>query len=319
MKKIYLLIALIMANCVSQSLIAENKTLILYDIQADQQSGIIYSDQSFDITATHYTNLVMTGLTTLECLFDNGSRENLKYIAMYDETVNNTVDGGKAYIDILYKGNGVLKNIEFIGFGDGSSNSSNTTLYVGPNTIDNIPFYTGFDYSLQDGSTVEKNMAFYVTIEGYNGIEYACMNNSTKYRIPDTISTVQIPPIPPLITDYTDIRETIKNARLEWTSEKFASVTKIMGIKINYDDGNTVAIENEKIQDSDIIVTKQVGRYAINTMCQIQIYNMQGTMLGEIKNTDSINLDKYTKGIYIIRLKDNQNQATKTVKIVHND
>lgn len=282
--------------------------LVLYDLEIkDTESGLIYEDANFTITSTHCSNQVMGGLTVLECLFDNGSRENLKYIGLYDAEVNNTIDGGKSHIDIRYKGSGELYHISFVGFGDGSAASSDTKLYIGPNTIDSQAYYSGSGYSLQDGSFVDKSMAFYVNIDGYEGLDYACLNTSTRYHIPDTISTIVVPPVPPVITDYPDIRKTIKDVRLEWTSSKYASVTKIMGIKLDYTADSSVGLEKEYEAESgpstryQVIITREMdGSYRLSRESDIQIYDLSGRLILQKSQAESFDLSTHPEGVYIV-------------------
>lgn len=284
---------------------SSRQELVLYDLEIkDPENGLIYEDVNFTITSTHCSNQVMGGLTVLDCLFDNGSRENLKYIGLYDAEVNNTIDGGKSYIDIHYKGNGELYQVSFVGFGDGSASSSDTRLYIGPNTIASQAYYSGSGYSLQDGSFVDKPMVFYVSIDGYEGLDYACLNTSTRYRIPDTISTIVVPPVPPVITDYPGIRKTIKDVRLEWTSAKYASVTKIMGIKLDYSTDGSVGLEETGTveQSREITIKKDMyGSYRLSEECDINIYDLSGRLILKKQQASVFSLAGEPGGVYLLR------------------
>lgn len=317
MKKIYTFVkhaSLFAFLSVPVLLQAQNvRELNLYDFKiTNMATGEIYSDDNFEINATHSSNNVMDNPINLDCLFSGGSLSDLKYFGLYDSEVNNNVNGKKAYLDIKFKGSGELQKVEVIGFGEGSSAYSQTNFYIGPNTINGGDYYqsdSNWGYLLDEEGTeqVDRSMLFYPI-----GDEKLCGNETSAYVIPDEIYTLDFNDWS--ITPTTEIRKTINQVRLEWTSAQFASVTNILGIKLTYIDDTPTGIERETDNLNTVIYKN--GLIKATYLSDIYIYTLTGSLQASVCDINSYDMSNTTAGVYMAKVINKKTGETKVFKII---
>jgi len=92
-----------------------------------------------------------------------------------------------------------------------------------------------------------------------------------------------------------------------------------MGIKIKYEDGSTVSLQDGCRDLPSIEIGKSVGGiYHISEPCDIEIYNLSGLKVRKEHNVDCFDIDNFSPGLYLIKLEAIEGNARKVLKIRHN-
>lgn len=297
-------------------------TFVLYDMQVNNDGSIAElnsGNTSIKISGTRVTKYNNIGAGyILSCLNPEGpSFDNCIYV---NDEVTGQPSGSleHSYILIENKGTTAIERIEFVGMSSSSEDKSNLICFISREDEGYFAMEGGGRYLY---STSNSSMTSYIpqTIAFDDNQNNAC---SYSYDIPEVVYKYDRGAGNSIIETINDLKKDIKYIRLNWSSASFAGSSTsnrgkpliLLGLRIFMENDNPVNIETQE-QEKLIIQRKQNGLYSINSVADIQVFNMQGQLIISQKQTDSFDISSSPKGIYIIKaIADNR---TVSQSIIH--